>query len=142
MTTLAEDSPVSNTSPDEGPVGPSTVVARAGDSVVADVGVLPLADGSGVVWGLASDQLNANLVKLDAGSSMPAHVNDEVDVLLVIQSGEGSVLIDSATHALAAEHVVLVPRGAARSIHASSQLVYYSIHQRRRGPAIGSAARD
>lgn len=91
--------------------------------------------GTGVVWTLeGSDQLNANLVRFDAGGGVGEHVNDEVDVVLVGVAGSGSVVVDGGEHALSAGVLVFVPRGARRSTRAGSDgFAYLTVH-RRRGP--------
>jgi hypothetical protein len=51
--------------------------------------LLPLR-GDGVHWTLERDaDLNVNLVHLDAGHEVGAHVNDQVDVLVIGLDGTG-----------------------------------------------------
>ena len=95
---------------------------------------------SGVVWTLeGSGDLNANLVRFEAGGGVGEHVNDEVDVLVVGIAGSGSVSVDGEEHPLSNGVMVFVPRGASRSTRAASEgFAYLSVH-RRRGPLqIGS----
>jgi quercetin dioxygenase-like cupin family protein len=89
----------------------------------------------GVIWALEeSGDLNANLVRFDAGGGVEEHVNDEVDVLFVGVAGSGTVRVDGEEHALSAGTLVFVPKGAGRSTGASSDgFAYLTIH-RRRGP--------
>jgi quercetin dioxygenase-like cupin family protein len=91
--------------------------------------------GDGVQWTLgAMSDLNANLVHLDAGSSMARHVNAEVDVLMVVLAGDGILDIEGRESTLLPHTVAHVPRGAARAIAAGrSGLAYVTVH-RRRGP--------
>ena len=112
---------------------------QSGEVLVADLSEISLAGASGVIWGLDSPQLNANLVKLDAGTVIDEHVNADLDVLLVVQAGDGTVTIDGQGHDVAADSVVLIPAGAARSIRARRRLLYFSIHHRREGVAISPA---
>lgn len=102
---------------------------------VADLGALPATGGSGVIWTLTEGRdLNANLVRLQPDDAIGASRNDEVDVLVYVQSGTGYVLVDGVTQPLRADHVLLIERGATRSIHAGEQgLTYLTVH-RRRGP--------
>jgi len=88
-----------------------------------------------VIWALEeSGDLNANLVRFDAGGGVEEHVNDEVDVLCVGVAGSGTVRVDGEEHALSAGKLVFVPRGARRSTGASSDgFAYLTVH-RRRGP--------
>lgn len=111
---------------------------------VADLGArLPLA-GDGVHWTLAgSADLNANLAHLDPGHAVGAHVNDAVDVLVVVLVGDGEVAVDHEVHPVHAHVVVHVPRGAHRTIRAGgSGLTYLTVHRRRGGLAIGPARRS
>jgi quercetin dioxygenase-like cupin family protein len=98
------------------------LVASAGDRV-------------GVIWALRSSaDLNANLVRFDAGGGVGEHVNEEVDVLFVGVAGSGSVRVDGKEHALSAGALVFAPRGSRRSTGALSDgFAYLAVH-RRRGP--------
>ena len=89
----------------------------------------------GVVWTLeGSEDLNANLVRFEAGGGVGEHVNDEVDVLIVGVSGSGSVRVDGEEHPVSNGVMVFVQRGARRSTRAASEgFAYLSVH-RRRGP--------
>jgi quercetin dioxygenase-like cupin family protein len=96
--------------------------------------------GTGVIWTLeGSTQVNANLVRFDAGGGVGDHVNEEVDVLYVGVAGSGIVRVDGAEHALSAGKLVFAPKGARRSTGTSSDgFAYLAVH-RRRGPLrIGS----
>jgi quercetin dioxygenase-like cupin family protein len=108
----------------------------AGDSA-ADLNGLTAAAGGrvGVIWALeGTGDLNANLVRFEAGGGVGEHVNEEVDVLFVGVAGSGSVRVDDEEHALSAGTLVFAPRGARRSTSASSDgFAYLTVH-RRRGP--------
>jgi quercetin dioxygenase-like cupin family protein len=97
--------------------------------------VLTAGDRGGVIWSLrGSDDLNANLVRFDAGGGVGEHANEEVDVLFVGVAGSGSVRVDGKEHALSTGALVFVPRGARRSTSALSDgFAYLTVH-RRRGP--------
>ena len=100
------------------------------DKLVASAG-----DRVGVIWTLEkSGDLNANLVRFDAGGGVGEHVNEEVDVLFVGVAGSGSVRVSSEEHVLSAGKLVFVPRGVRRSTVALSDgFAYLTVH-RRRGP--------
>jgi len=100
-------------------------------AVVADLGDVPLSGPPGVVWGLDSGQLNANLVTLAAGEAIAEHVNSEVDVLIVVKVGSGVVVVDGVEHAVGADSLVLVPRGTSREIRSTRRLCYLTVHARR-----------
>ena len=96
-----------------------------------------------MIWALQeSGDLNANLVRFDAGGGVEEHVNDEVDVLFVGVAGSGTVRVDGEEHALSAGTLMFAPRGARRSTGASSDgFAYLTVH-RRRGPLrIGGRAK-
>lgn len=121
----------------DGPVIATTVrrsgsVAEEVDGMVSvELGDLPLGGTAGVVWGLDSAQLNANLVVLGPGESIASHINDEVDQLIVVQVGAGTVVVDGETHQVKTDSLLLIPRGALREICAERQMSYLSIHVRR-----------
>ena len=90
--------------------------------------------GSGPVWGIAAEDLNATLLAWPGGHVVDEHVNEELDVLLVVLEGSAAVAVDGREHALRAAHALLVPKGTTRSIRAGrSGVRYLSVH-RRRGP--------
>jgi len=110
-----------------------------GESLVADLEKVALHGATGVVWSLDSPQMNLNLVTMQPGDEISEHVNDEVDVLLVAESGSGEVRIDGEVAAFGPASIALIPRGARRSIRSESGLAYFSIHQHRPGLTIGSS---
>ncbi len=90
---------------------------------------------AGVVWTLeASTELNANLVRFEAGGGVGEHVNDEVDVIFIGVSGTGSVRTNGEEHRLSAGTLVLARRGMRRSTLALSECFSYLTIHRRRGP--------
>lgn len=101
-------------------------------------GRLPLS-GDGVHWTLASSEdLNANLVHLDPDHEIGAHVNDAVDVLVVVLAGDGTVEVDGAILDLAAGVTAHLPRGSRRTIRSASDgMSYLTVHRRRGGLGIG-----
>ena len=102
--------------------GPIDLTAAGGDA--------------GPLWGMQSDDLNATLLSWPAGGGVAEHVNDQLDVLIVVLDGTASVTLDGSAHPLSAGHLLLIPRGCARAVEAGSEGVrYLSIH-RRRGPLL------
>jgi quercetin dioxygenase-like cupin family protein len=86
----------------------------------------------GPQWSAESADLDVNLLAFGAGEGVAAHVNAEVDVLLLGVSGSGTVAVDGASHHLAAGTLLLIPRGARRAIRSGSEgLAYLSCHRRR-----------
>jgi len=90
---------------------------------------------AGVVWTLeASSELNANLVRFEAGGGVGEHVNDEVDVIIVGVSGSGFVEVDGEEHPVSKGTMTFVPKGARRTTRSTSgDFAYLTVH-RRRGP--------
>ena len=99
------------------------------------LGDLLAADGpDGPRWSQTSAQLNVNLIRLSAGAAIPRHRNAEVDVLLLVVAGTGSATVDACAHALHAGDLLIIPRGAERSLRsASDDFAYVTCHQRRAG---------
>ena len=107
----------------------------AGTGANLDDLVAAAPDRVGVIWALTeSGDLNANLVRFDAGGGVGEHVNEEVDVLFVGVASSGRVRVEGEEHPLSAGMLVFAPRGARRSTAASSDgFAYLTIH-RRPGP--------
>jgi len=91
----------------------------------------------GVVWSLPhGGGLDANVVRLAANGAIEQHVNDEVDVLLVVWSGAGELETDGRRIQLLPGTVALVPRWSRRAIVAhGAGLTYLSAHPAR-GPMV------
>jgi quercetin dioxygenase-like cupin family protein len=92
-------------------------------------------EGSGVVWSLPhGGGLDANIVRLAARDTIGEHVNDQLDVLVVVWSGSGELVVDDRRVPLRPGTIAHVDRGARRSICAEGEgLVYLSAHPSR-GP--------
>ena len=71
--------------------------------------------GPGPVWTHSSPDLNVNLLSFDGGQGVPRHINDEVDVLIVVVAGEGVLELDDTAYPLRAGQACLVPKGGAGS---------------------------
>jgi quercetin dioxygenase-like cupin family protein len=73
-----------------------------------------------------------NLVWLDRGDRIAPHRNDEVEVLVVVVSGRGELILDGRVHPLAPMVVAHLPKGTVRAIEAvDGPLAYLSVHRRR-----------
>lgn len=89
---------------------------------------------AGALWSVSTADLNANVLRFAAGDGVPEHVNNEVDVLLVVVGGEGAVTLDGHELRVRAGQLMLVPKGARRAIRAlGEELVYVTAHRRRMG---------
>jgi len=95
---------------------------------------LAAGDGSGPLWGTATDDLNVTLLAWPANHAVADHVNVERDVLLVVVAGSATIQVDGTAHRLAAPAALVVPKRARRSITAGPDGVrYVSSHLRRPG---------
>ena len=112
-----------------------TVQTTSGEPVVTDLGGVETGGPSGVLWGLDSPELNANLVKLQPGNEIGEHVVD-LDVFVIVRSGMGELAIDGVRYELDNDSVALIPAGATRSISTVTGMVYMTCHQRRGLPTI------
>ncbi|CAM5610105.1 hypothetical protein [Streptomyces avidinii] len=99
---------------------------------------------SGALWRLRKKgrQLDANLVRLLPGGEIAVHREPEVDVLLAVVHGGGSLTLDGAASEVVPGSLTLLPRGASRSLRAGPEgLVFLTAHRRRAGMAIGRPPR-
>lgn len=110
--------------------------ARQLDAV--DLEALDESGSSGAVWSLPhGGDLDANAVWLGPDDVIDEHVNDEVDVLVVVWRGDGDLLTDRGSTRLGPGIVAQIPRGGRRAIRAGSEgLTYLSVHRRRDGISI------
>ena len=89
---------------------------------------------AGAIGSLVGADLNVNLVRLAPDEYLDAHVNAEVDVLLVGVAGAGAVELADGDQPLAPGVALYLPKGARRAIRAGSQgLAYLTCHRRRGG---------
>ena len=97
------------------------------------------AEQGGALWRLAEPgrQLDANMVRLLPGARVGAHVEEDLDVLLIVVEGAGRLGREDGQHgqdgeALEPRSVAWLPRGARRAVSAGPDgLVYLTVHQRR-----------
>lgn len=97
----------------------------------------------GALWRLeqAARQLDANVVRVVPGDSVPRHVEPDLDVLLCVLGGSGELTVGDETHWLAPGCVAWLPHGTARALAAGPDgLVYVTAHRRRPGLSIKPAA--
>jgi quercetin dioxygenase-like cupin family protein len=91
---------------------------------------------SGARWTLAEPgrQLDANLIHLPAGQRVDTHTEPDLDVVLVVVSGGGTVATPDGEQTIADGNVVWLPRGSTRNITAGNNgLSYLTVHRRRPG---------
>jgi mannose-6-phosphate isomerase-like protein (cupin superfamily) len=88
---------------------------------------------TGPVWATETEDLDCTLLQWNAGHQIAPHVNDEVDVVMTVLQGSGTIEIDGVKTLLKAGVIVVIPKGTRRSIDAeSTPLVYLNVHKRRR----------
>lgn len=92
-------------------------------------------DLNGAIWKLepTQRQLDANIIALAAGAHIGEHIGPELDVILHVISGEGTLRTETETLTLSPADVVYLPARARRQFTAGAQgLRYLSVHQRKR----------
>jgi uncharacterized cupin superfamily protein len=96
--------------------------------------------GTGPVWGMSTDELNATLLAWPPGHEVAEHTNTELELLVVVLEGSGVVFIDGRRHAVGPGSLLVIEKGRSRAIVAGADgLRYVSVH-RRRGPLQIAAA--
>ena len=113
--------------------------------VLCDTRALTAASGraaTGVLWKLAEPgrQLDANLVHLAPGEHIAAHAEPDLDVLVLVVSGSGTLGSGSDDPLPLGEGALgWLPRGSTREIRAGADgLDYLTVHTRRPGMQIRS----
>ena len=92
-------------------------------------------EGGGAIWSLPHDgDLDANVIRLDGDQEIGEHVNNEVDVFVLVWQGTGEITIDDHTLPLRPGVATLVPKGSSRTICAGRDGMNYLTIHRRRGP--------
>jgi mannose-6-phosphate isomerase-like protein (cupin superfamily) len=87
----------------------------------------------GPQWGLASEDLNATLLWWPDQHTIAPHINNEVDVFLLVVNGSGVIVVNGQEFQVSAGQALLIPKGAERAIHsATGSFCYLNIHRRRR----------
>lgn len=101
-----------------------------------------LGDASaGALWRLAESgrQLDANVVRLPPGHRVDTHREPDLDVLLLVLAGHGTLTAPDGPHPLPAGSLTWLPHGSTRSLAAGAEgLTYLTVHRRRPGMTIRS----
>ncbi|MEU6546205.1 hypothetical protein [Streptomyces sp. NPDC046859] len=112
--------------------------------LLCDVTTLTDAPASaGVLWRLAEPgrQMDANVVHLPPGRRVDTHVEPDLDVLLLVVGGEGTVTGPGGDQHLATGALLWLPRGCRRALAAGEPgLSYVTVHRRRPGMTVHSRA--
>ncbi|WP_243639590.1 cupin domain-containing protein [Streptacidiphilus pinicola] len=97
------------------------------------------AEATGAVWKLAERgrQLDANLIRLTPGRHVDAHAEPDLDVLLLVMAGDGTLTSPDRDQAMTVGALFWLPRGSRRALAAGPDgLSYLTIHRRRPGLSI------
>ncbi|WP_320781783.1 hypothetical protein [Streptomyces sp. CRN 30] len=100
---------------------------------------------SGALWKLAESgrQLDANVVHLPPAARVAPHTEPDLDVLLLVLGGDGTLTDtdDRPLQALRPGGLTWLPHGSARGVRAGPDgMTYLTVHRRRPGLRIQSPA--
>jgi quercetin dioxygenase-like cupin family protein len=96
------------------------------------VGQDPRAAGAVFKLEMAERDLDANVIQLPAGDGIGEHVGPDLDVLLHVLAGNGTLTTDDGEISLTAGDLVWLPRRSRRRFSAGDGgLRYLTVHQRR-----------
>jgi len=100
---------------------------------ILDLSAVIAAGGSGAILGRESEDLDLNLVRFADGGGVSAHVNREVDVVILGLAGSGVVRVGSQELRLSAGNAVVIPKNLERAIQSDDpgEFAYLTIHRRR-----------
>ncbi|MBR8639737.1 hypothetical protein KEF29_11580 [Streptomyces tuirus] len=96
---------------------------------------------AGALWRLSEPgrQLDANLIRIPPGGRIDPHTEPDLDVLLLVVAGDGSLGPAADPQPLGPGSLVWLPHGSARGLVAGSDgLSYVTVHRRRPGMQIGT----
>lgn len=115
----------------------STALPRlVGDTTGLLTNITPDAQGS--IWQLepGARDLDSNIIALPAHDEIGLHVGPELDVVIVVLQGSGTLHTELNRISLQQGSIVWLPRKAQRQFTAGPDgLYYFSVHQRK--PALG-----
>ncbi|MFI5683454.1 hypothetical protein [Streptomyces sp. NPDC051636] len=115
-----------------------------GPRILCDTGALTEpGDGSaGALWRLAEPgrQLDANIVRLPPARRVDTHTEPDLDVLLLVVAGAGTLISPDGPQPLAEGSMAWLPHGSSRGLMAGADgMSYLTVHRRRPGMRIQSA---
>lgn len=101
------------------------------------------ADASGVVWKVEARQrdLDSNIIAIPADGQIAAHRGPELDVIIHVLAGSGTLTTERDTVDLSPGALVWLPRGSERAFTAGADgLRYLTVHQRRQSLLLDTSA--
>ena len=99
---------------------------------IAIAAILGATDGTGPIWSHRATDLDLNVVSITPAKPILPHTNAERDVLLVGLEGTGTITISDAASPFGAGMLVVVPKGAVRSVVASTpRMAWLTCHTHR-----------
>jgi len=94
---------------------------------------------TGALWKLAESgrQLDANLIHLPAGHRVDTHTEPDLDVLLLVLAGDGTLTTPPDSQHMSEGALLWLPHGSTRSLTAGEDgMSYLTVHRRRPGMQI------
>ncbi|MFF8610468.1 cupin domain-containing protein [Streptomyces sp. NPDC015346] len=98
---------------------------------------------AGAVWRLSEPgrQLDANIVRLPPGRRVDAHTEPDLDVLLLVVTGDATLVTAEGPVPLGEGALTWLPHGSTRALVAGEQgMSYLTVHRRRPGMRIRPAS--
>jgi len=120
--------------------GPQAWRVRIGRSsadaprVLGNAHELTGSDDAGATWKLdvPERQLDANIIRLAPGGQIETHRGPDLDVLVLVVAGSGTLVNPLGSVRLLPGHLVWLPRRSDRSFEAGPEgISYLTVHQRR-----------
>ncbi|WP_417363890.1 cupin [Glutamicibacter arilaitensis] len=102
---------------------------------MANTTELAAGETNGAIWKLEPEQrdLDANVISLAPGEEIGAHQGPELDVLLHVFAGSGTLHTASGSIDLALGDIIYLPAKSQRHFIAGAEgLGYFSVHQRKK----------
>jgi mannose-6-phosphate isomerase-like protein (cupin superfamily) len=98
-----------------------------------DLIALAATDQTGPLWGHETEDLDCTFLTWNGGHQIPPHVNDEVDVVMIVLAGQGEATVAGTIYPLSQGQTLVIPKSLERSITAlSERFSYLNVHKRRR----------
>ncbi|ONH33495.1 cupin 2 conserved barrel domain protein [Pseudofrankia asymbiotica] len=97
---------------------------------------------AGAVWKLpvSEHDLDSNIIALPPGGTIEEHVGPDVDVLVHVLAGSGTLFTERDSLDLVPGALLWLPRRSRRRLAASHEgLRYLTVHRRRQALVVGSA---